>query len=94
LPGLAHKELQAPCRGAAHQFSSGTLQEATLGAGTDFSREQGKQHLEHGQDLLYVNHYDSLETLIAKIEAFTPSRLSDLANQVFHPDNLSTLIYR
>jgi predicted Zn-dependent peptidase len=47
-----------------------------------------------GKSLLYFNHYDSLETLIAKIEAFTPSRLRDLANQVFHPDNLSTLIYR
>jgi len=91
---LLHKELKRLCEVPLTSLQWHAARKQLLGQVQISAENKENNTLSMGKSLLYFNHYDSLETLIAKIEAFTPSRLRDLANQVFHPDNLSTLIYR
>ena len=46
-----------------------------------------------GKSFLHHNRYDSLPEVFQKIEAVTATELCDVANELFHPDRLSQLIY-
>jgi predicted Zn-dependent peptidase len=50
--------------------------------------------LSFGKSLLAANKIDSLEEICSKIEKITSSQLLDIANEVFDPPRLSTLIYK
>ena len=43
---------------------------------------------------LHYNRCEGSEALFRRIEALTPKELWDIANELFAPDNLTTLIYR
>ena len=47
-----------------------------------------------GKSILLYNRIDSLETIHDKINAITATELQDIANEVFSPNNLSSLIYQ
>jgi predicted Zn-dependent peptidase len=47
-----------------------------------------------GKSLLVFNRIDSLEETSRKIDNITSSQLRDIANEVFDPSKLSTLIYK
>lgn len=52
------------------------------------------QMLSIGKSLLAYNKVDSLKTICDKIDAISASELMEAANEVFHPEILSSLIYR
>jgi len=58
------------------------------------SENKENQSLSMGKSMLYFNGYDTMEEFIRKIDAFTPQRLWDIANQVLDANNLSVLIYK
>jgi predicted Zn-dependent peptidase len=47
-----------------------------------------------GKSLLVFNKIDTIEDICKKIEAVTASELLDIANDIFEPSKLSTLIYK
>jgi predicted Zn-dependent peptidase len=47
-----------------------------------------------GKSLLVFNKIDTLEDLCRKIDNLTPSELLGIANDIFEPSMLSTLIYK
>ena len=47
-----------------------------------------------GKSLLIFNKIDSIEDLCKKIDDVTASELLDIANEVFEPSKMSTLIYK
>ena len=47
-----------------------------------------------GKSLLVFNKIDSFEEICKKIDAITSSELLEIANEVFDPAKLSTLIYK
>ena len=46
-----------------------------------------------GKSMLVFNKLDSLEEVSRKIDAITENMILDIANEILHPENLSTLIY-
>ena len=46
-----------------------------------------------GKSLLSLNHIETTEEVLAKINAVTPEMLIDIANELFSADQLSTLTY-
>lgn len=46
-----------------------------------------------GKSILDRGDVESLETIFTKIDAITSSQLLDMANQYYHPDYLSRLVY-
>lgn len=46
-----------------------------------------------GKSFLHYNTYDSLPELFRKIEAITAEQIQDVANEVFAPESLFSLIY-
>jgi predicted Zn-dependent peptidase len=47
-----------------------------------------------GKNLLVFNKIDTLGDICAKIDKITPSDVLEIANEIFAPDTLSTLIYK
>lgn len=47
-----------------------------------------------GKNLLVFNKIDTLGEICAKIDKITPSEVLEIANEIFDPDTLSTLIYQ
>jgi len=47
-----------------------------------------------GKNLLVFNKIDTLEELCSKIDRITPSEVLEIANEIFDPARLSTLIYK
>lgn len=52
------------------------------------------QMLSLGKSFLVYDRADSLEEILTKIDAITAPELLEIANEVLHKDNLSTLIYK
>lgn len=50
--------------------------------------------LSFGKSLLIFNRIDSPEEIYAKIDRITSAQLRDIANEIFDPSSLSTLIYK
>jgi predicted Zn-dependent peptidase len=50
--------------------------------------------LSFGKSLLVANKIDTLEEICKKIDNITSSQLLEIANEVFEPSRLSTLIYK
>lgn len=48
----------------------------------------------YGKSLLTFNKIDEFDTIREKVENITASDLQEVANEVFNPENLSTLIYK
>ena len=46
-----------------------------------------------GKSFLHYNQYDSMAQIVERIRKITAEDILDVANEVFHPDRLSTLIY-
>ncbi|MBN1118509.1 MAG: insulinase family protein [Bacteroidales bacterium] len=51
------------------------------------------QMLSFGKSLLVYNKVDELDTILKKIDSITASQIMEVAQDVLHPDKLSTLIY-
>lgn len=47
-----------------------------------------------GKKFLHNGYYETSQELFKKIDNLTPSQLLRIANEIFNPDNLTTLIYR
>ena len=47
-----------------------------------------------GKSLLIFNKIEGLEETYRKIDRITSSELMEMANEVFAPESLSTLIYK
>jgi len=47
-----------------------------------------------GKSFLHHNKYDSLKEIFAKIEAITSDEILDIANEIYAPDHLFSLIYK
>jgi len=50
--------------------------------------------LSMGKSFLEFNKIDSIEEINTKIESITTEQIQDVANDIFRPDKLSTLIYK
>ena len=46
-----------------------------------------------GKSFLHYNHYDSMAQVVARIRKITVEEILAVANEVYAPANLSTLIY-
>ena len=46
-----------------------------------------------GKSFLHYNRYDSMAEVEERIRKITAAEILEVANEVFHPDRLSTLIY-
>lgn len=46
-----------------------------------------------GKSFLHYNRYDTLSEVFAKVEKLTAEEIQEVANEIFAPDNLSSLIY-
>ena len=46
-----------------------------------------------GKSFLTMNYYQSLEMIVAKIEAITAEQLQDVANEILDPSRMSNLIF-
>lgn len=92
--GLVHKEL-AKLRDA--KLSTSQLAAAKkqligqLGVSGDNSEGQ---FLGLGKSFLHYGRYDTLPEVFAKIERLTAEEIQDVANEVFAPERLSSLIYQ
>lgn len=49
--------------------------------------------LNFGRQLLLKGYYDDIDLLNKRLETVTLDSLHDVANQLFHPNNISTLVY-
>lgn len=47
-----------------------------------------------GKSFLHYNRYDSLPEVFAKVESLTSEDIRDVANEIYAPDNLFSLIYK
>jgi len=47
-----------------------------------------------GKNLLVFNKIDTLGEICARIDKITTSEVLEIANEIFDPDALSTLIYK
>lgn len=52
------------------------------------------QMLSMGKSILLYDNIDSIDDICYKIDHITPLQIQDIANEIMHPDNLSTLIFR
>jgi predicted Zn-dependent peptidase len=50
--------------------------------------------LSMAKSYLLFNHVDSLTDISKKLEQVTPEKIREIANEILHPDNLNTLIYK
>lgn len=92
--GGVRKELRRFCdeRLSASQLQAAKRQMyGQMGVATD-NRES--LALGMGKSFLRFQKYDSLETRFARIESITTSDLLEVANRVFDPTQLTTLIYK
>ena len=46
-----------------------------------------------GKSLLHYDRYDSMEQVVARIQQITADDIQRVANEVYAPERLSTLIY-
>ncbi len=51
------------------------------------------QALSMGKSMLYFDNFESVERVLVKIESLTAKQLQEVANEVFHPDAMSLLLY-
>jgi predicted Zn-dependent peptidase len=50
--------------------------------------------LSHGKSILIFDRLDTIEELVGKIDKITAEELMEIANEVFEPGKLSTLLYK
>lgn len=50
--------------------------------------------LSFGKSILRFNKFESLPEMIGRIERIDANKIQSVAQELFHPDNLTTLIYR
>ena len=46
-----------------------------------------------GKSFLHYNRYDSLQEIFQKIEQITPIQIMDIANEVYHPEQICRLVF-
>lgn len=91
---LVHKELK---KLRTIQLSSSQLQKAKqqlIGQITLAEENKSNVMIGLGESLLFYNKVDSLEEVYQKINDVSSSNLLEVANDIFDPNQLSTLIYK
>lgn len=91
---LVHKELFKICNDKLTTLQLSNAKKQVIGQlGVSSDNREGL-FLGLGKSYLHHNKYDTLPEVFAKIEKLTTSEILDVANEVFHPDRLSSLIYK
>lgn len=90
---LVHKELRRVCDtglGSSQLAAAKRQAGGQLGISSD---NKENTFLALGKQFLHRNRYETLTEIFRKIEAVTAAEMLEVANEVFSPDGLSSLIY-
>ncbi len=91
---LVHKELRKLCDSALGNIQLHTAKKQIIGQLAISFESNLNEMLSIGKSYLAFNKVDSIENMVQKIEKITASELLAIANEVFDPKQLSTLIYQ
>lgn len=91
---LTRKELQKLCTTPLGTVQLAKAKKQLIGQVAISAENNESQMLSIGKSLLVYNKVDELETICNKIETITALQIMDVANDIFNPDKLSTLIYQ
>ncbi|MDR2361363.1 MAG: insulinase family protein [Prevotellaceae bacterium] len=90
---LVQKELTAICTNAFGTAQLHRIKKQWLGQLFINADNAEVQMLSNGKNVMSYGYVESFEQLKAKIDALTAAELLDIANEIFAPERLSTLIY-
>jgi predicted Zn-dependent peptidase len=90
---LVHKELRRICDCKLSASQLATLKKQVTGQLGISSDNKESLFLNSGRQFLHYNRYETLSDVCKKIEHASAEEILEAANEVFSPDNLSTLIY-
>lgn len=71
-----------------------TAKQQLLGQMAISSENNENQMLSIGKSVLLYNRVDTLDRIYKKIQAISADHLMEVANEIFEPSQLSTLIYK
>lgn len=71
-----------------------TAKKQLLGQFAMSSENNENQMLSIGKSMLSYKRVDSLEKIYRKIDSLTADQILEVANEIFNPDEMSTLIYK
>lgn len=90
---LVLKEFEKLRKNKLGQIQLNKARRQLLGQIAISSENKENYMLVMGKSMLVFNKLDSLEEVSRKIDAITENMILDIANEILHPENLSTLIY-
>ena len=91
---LVHKELKKLRDNKLTTLQLHAAQKQIIGQISVASDNFENNALDMGKSFLHYQHYEPKEYLFQRIEELTASQLSEIANEMFAEDYLSTLIYQ
>ncbi|MDR0748956.1 MAG: insulinase family protein [Tannerellaceae bacterium] len=91
--GLIHKELKKTGRERLTSSLLATAKKQLAGQLGVSSDHKESLFLGLGKSFLHYNHYDTLPEILGKIEKVSATDILEVANEVFLPDKLSSLLY-
>lgn len=90
---LTRKELLKLCTTQLGTTQLSRAKKQLIGQIAISAENNESQMLSIGKSLLVYDRVDDLPAICKKIEAITAQQLTEVANEILHPDKLSTLIY-
>ena len=91
---LTHKELQRLCEHPLTTLQLSAAKKQLMGQVGVASDNFENTALDMAKTFLHYGEYEGSEALFRRIEALTSKELWDIANELFHRDNLTILTYR
>ena len=91
--GLILKELQRLRTDRLSDTSLTAAKKQAIGQLGIASDQKESRFLSFGKSILHHNYYRTLPEMIQQIEAVTANKIIEVAHDVYHPDNLSQLIF-
>lgn len=90
---LIHKELKKFREKPLSTLQLSKAKKQLLGQIALAQESNSSLMLSLGKSLLHFDRVDTLPEVVAKVEAITIQQMQDVANEIFDPQQLSTLIY-
>ncbi|HZK03845.1 MAG TPA: pitrilysin family protein [Bacteroidaceae bacterium] len=91
---LSLKELKKFCKNILSESCLNAAKKQLIGQIGVASDNFESMALGMGKSFLHYGKYETSPEIFKKIESITPSQIINIANEIFNPDNLTTLIYK
>jgi predicted Zn-dependent peptidase len=90
---LVKKELQRLRDNRMNDTQLAMVKKQVFGQMVLANENQEALFLGLGKSFLHYNRYDSLQEVFRKIEIVTPSQILEIANEIYDPEQLFSLIF-